>query len=60
MLLCLSSIYNRAKKEVGVLGYESKHTSKRKDGELVKLTLKRLTFEDIDQIMALQDEIVEV
>ncbi|MBC8581409.1 GNAT family N-acetyltransferase [Zhenhengia yiwuensis] len=33
--------------------------AKRKDGELVKLTLKRLTFEDIDQIMALQDEIVE-
>lgn len=32
---------------------------KRKDGELVKLTLKRLTFEDIDQIMVLQDEIVE-
>ena len=33
--------------------------AKRKDGELVKLALKRLTFEDIDQIMALQDEIVE-
>lgn len=32
--------------------------AKRKDGEVVKLTLKRLTVNDIDQIMLLQDEII--
>ena len=32
--------------------------AKRKDGTVVKLILRKLTIEDIDQVMALQEEIV--